>query len=97
MSKISKDSEIRINEIIIFILETYKKESIKQNLEIFTELILISRIIYNRFKLTNGIKTKDNKFIKLAKNNILAEIKDDENYENIKKFINNHISNKVIN
>ena len=97
MSKISKDSEIRINEIIIFILETYKKESIEQNLEIFTELILISRIIYNRFKLTNGIKTKDNKFIKLAKNNILAEIKDDENYENIKKFINNHISNKVIN
>ncbi len=97
MSKITKDSEIRINEIIIFILEAYKKESIEQNLEIFTELILISRIIYNRFKLTNGIKTKDDKFIKLAKNNILTEIKDDENYENIKKFINNYISNKVIN
>ena len=97
MSKISKDSETRINEIIIFILEAYKKESIKQNLEIFTELILISRIIYNRFKLSNGIKTKDNKFIKIAKNEILTEIKDDENYENIKKFINNHISNKVIN
>lgn len=97
MSKISKESEIRINEIIIFILDAYKKESIKQNLEIFTELILISRIIYNRFKLTNGIKTKDDKFIKLAKNKILTEIKVDENYENIKKFINNHISKKVIN
>ena len=97
MSKISKDSEIRINEIIILILEAYKKESIKQNLEIFTELILISRIIYNRFKVSNGIKTKDDKFIKLAKNKILVEINDDENYENIKKFINNHISNKVIN
>ena len=97
MSKISKESEIRINEIIIFILEAYKKESIKQNLEIFTELILISRIIYNRFKLSNGIKTKDDKFIKLAKNKIFTEIKVDENYENIKKFINNHKSNKVIN
>ena len=43
------------------------------------------------------IKTKDNKFIKIAKNEILTEIKDDENYENIKKFINNHISKKVIN
>ena len=97
MSKISKESEIRINEIIIFILDAYKKESIKQNLEIFTELILISRIIYNRFKLTNGIKTKDDKFIKFFKNKILTEIKVDENYENIKKFINNHISKKVIN
>jgi len=97
LSKISKESEIRINEIIIFILEAYKKESIKQNLEIFTELILISRIIYNRFKLSNGIKTKDDKFIKLAKNKIFTEIKVDENYENIKKFINNHKSNKVIN
>ena len=97
MSKISKQSEIRINEIIIFILEAYKKESIKQNLEIFTELILISRIIYNRFKISNGIKTKDDKFIKLAKNKILTEVKVDENYKNIKKFINNHISNKVIN
>tara|TARA_B100000214_G_scaffold370106_1_gene344207 strand:- start:5706 stop:5999 length:294 start_codon:yes stop_codon:yes gene_type:complete len=97
LSKISKESEIRINEIIIFILEAYKKESIKQNLEIFTELILISRIIYKRFKLSHGIKTKDDKFIKLAKNKILTEIKVDENYENIKKFINNHISNKLTN
>ncbi len=97
MNKISKDTEIRINEIIIFILESYKKESVIQNMDIFTELILISRIIYNRFKKSNGIKTKNDKFIELAKKKIFAEIKDDENYENIKKFINNNISNKTIN
>tara|TARA_Y100000816_G_scaffold197098_1_gene144243 strand:+ start:206 stop:499 length:294 start_codon:yes stop_codon:yes gene_type:complete len=97
LNKISKESEIRINEIITFILEVYRKESVKQNLETFSELILISRIIFNRFKISNGIKTKDDKFITLAKNQILTEVKVDENYENIKKFINNHISNKVIN
>ena len=97
MNKISKESEIRINEIITFILEVYRKESVKQNLETFSELIMISRIIFNRFKISKGIKTKDDKFITLAKNQILTEVKVDENYENIKKFINNHISNKVIN
>ena len=97
MNKISKESEIRINEIITFILEVYRKESVKQNLETFSELILIYRIIFNRFKISNGINTKDDKFITLAKNQILTEVKVDENYENIKKFINNHISNKVIN
>ena len=81
----------------MFILEFYKKESINQDLETFTELILISKIIYNRLKISKGIKSKDDKFIKLAKNKILTEIKVDENYENIKKFIYNHISNKSIN
>ena len=97
MSKITKDSEKSISEIIMFILEFYKKESINQDLETFTELILISKIIYNRLKISKGIKSKDDKFIKLAKNKILTEIKVDENYENIKKFIYNHISNKSIN
>ena len=73
MNKISKDTEIRINEIIIFILESYKKESVIQNMDIFTELILISRIIYNRFKKSNVIKTKNDKFIELAKKKILLK------------------------
>ena len=67
MSKITKDLENSINEIIIFILEFYKKESINQDLETFTELILISKIIYNRLEISKGIKSKDDKYIKLAK------------------------------
>ena len=90
MSKISKDSENGINEIIKFILEFYKKEFINQDLETFTELILISKIIYNRLKMSKTIKNKDDKFIKLAKNKILTRIKDDEYYELVKNFIKDY-------
>lgn len=74
----------------MFILEFYKKESINQDLETFTELILISKIIYNRLKISKGIKSKDDKFIKLAKNKILIRIKDDEYYELVKNFIKDY-------
>ena len=90
MSKISKDSENGINEIIKFILEFYKKESVNQELETFTELILISKIVYNRLKMSKGIKSKDDKFIKLAKNKILTRIKDDEYYELVKNLLNDN-------
>ena len=66
-------------------------------MDIFTELILISRIIYNRFKKSNGIKTKNDKFIEQAKIKILKEIKNDKYNIFIKNFLDKYNTKKTIN
>ena len=82
--------EIKVTEIISFILEYYRNEKVNQDLEVTSELILIARILHQRFKISNGIKVKENKSVKLAKNEILNEIKNDEYYVLIKNFIKDY-------
>ncbi len=82
--------EIKVTEIISFILEQYRNEKVNQDLEVTSELILIARILHQRFKISNGIKVKENKSVKLAKNEILNEIKNDEYYDLIKNFIKDY-------
>ena len=48
--KFSK-SEQRVSEIMRFILENYNQEYIKQDVEVLSELILVARIIHQRFKI----------------------------------------------
>ena len=69
---------------------TAAKEKVNQDLEVTSELILIARILHQRFKISNGIKVKENKSVKLAKNEILNEIKNDEYYDLIKNFIKDY-------
>ena len=47
------NSEIRVTEVISFILEQYKNEKVNQDLEVASELILIARILHQRFKISN--------------------------------------------
>ena len=82
--------EINVTEIISFILEQYRNEKVNHDLEVTSELILIARILHQRFKISNGIKVKENKSVKLAKNEILNEIKNDEYYDLIKNFIKDY-------
>ena len=82
--------EIKVTEIISFILEYYRNEKVNQDLEVTSELILIARILHQRFKISNGIKVKEKKSVKLAKNEILNEIKNDEYYDLIKNFIKDY-------
>ena len=49
------NSEIRVTEVISFILEQYKNEKVNQDLEVASELILIARILHQRFKISNSI------------------------------------------
>ena len=82
--------ERQVTEILNFILEQYKNENILQNLEVSSEIILIARILHQRFKKANGISVKENYSVELAKKGILKEIKDDDYYDLIKEFIKDY-------
>ena len=84
------NSEIKVTEVISFILEQFRNERVDHDLEATSELILIARILHQRFKINKGIEVKEDKSVVLAKNEILKEIKDDEYYELIKNFINDY-------
>ena len=84
------NSEIKVTEVISFILEQFRNERVDHDLEATSELILIARILHQRFKINNGIKVKEDKSVVLAKSEILKEIKDDEYYELIKNFITDY-------
>jgi hypothetical protein len=83
-------SERQVTEIVNFILEQYKNENILHDLEICSEIILIARILHQRFKKANGIDVKENYSVELAKKGILKEIKDDNYYDLIKDFISDY-------
>ncbi len=89
MQKLS-NSEVKVTEVISFILEQYRNEKVNQDLEVASELILIARILHQRFKISNGTQVKEDKSVIFAKNEILKEIKDDEYYELIKNFIKDY-------
>ena len=84
------NSEIKVTEVISFILEQFRNEKVNHNLEVTSELILIARILHQRFKINNGIKVKEDKSVILARDEILEEIKNDEYYHVIKSFIKDY-------
>ena len=89
MQKLS-NSEVKVTEVISFILEQYRNEKVNHDLEVASELILIARILHQRFKISNGTQVKEDKSVVIAKNEILKEIKDDEYYQLIKNFIKDY-------
>ena len=89
MQKLS-NSEVKVTEVISFILEQYRNEKVNHDVEVASELILIARILHQRLRITNGTQVKEDKSVVLAKNEILKEIKDDEYYELIKNFIKDY-------
>ena len=89
MQKLS-NSEVKVTEVISFILEQYRNEKVNHDAEVASELILIARILHQRLRIANGTQVKEDKSVVLAKNKILKEIKDDEYYELIKNFINDY-------
>ena len=84
------NSEIKVTEVISFILGQYRDQRIDHDLEVTSELILIARILHQRFKINNGIKVKEDKSVILARDEILEEIKNDEYYHVIKSFIKDY-------
>ena len=88
--KTLNNSEIKVTEVISFILGQYRDQRINHDLEVTSELILIARILHQRFKINNGIKVKEDKSVILARDEILKEIKNDEYYHVIKSFIKDY-------
>ena len=89
MHKIS-NSETKVTEVISFILEQFRSEKVNQDLDVAAELILIARILHQRFRISNGKQVKEDKSVVSAKIEILKEIKNDEYYELIKNFIKDY-------
>ena len=56
--KTLNNSEIKVTEVISFILGQYRDQRIDHDLEVTSELILIARILHQRFKINNGIPNK---------------------------------------
>ena len=98
-NKRSKKLENNVTEIINFILKNYNKNKILLNTDICSELILIIRILNQRFIKTKSCKIKEYKSVNLLKKKILREINDDEYYDLIKNFITNYrqFKNKNLN
>ena len=84
------NSDVKVAEVISFILGQFRNERIEHNLEVTSELILIARILHQRFKINYGLEIKEDKSLKLARDEILKEIKNDEYYELIKNFIKDY-------
>lgn len=82
--------ETRVTEVIGFILEQYRNEKVNKDMEVCSELILIARILQQRFRISNGTQVKEDKSVQVVKNAIFKEIKDDEYYKLIKNFIKNY-------
>ena len=89
MHKIS-NSETKVTEVISFILEQFRSEKVNQDLDVAAELILIARILHQRYRISNGKQVKEDKSVVSAKIEILKEIKNDEYYELIKNFIKDY-------
>ena len=84
------NSEIKVTEVISFILGQFRDQRVDHDLEVTSELILIARILHQRLKINNGMKVKEDKSVILAREEILKEIKNDEYYELIKSFIKDY-------
>ena len=48
-------SETRVTEVISFILEQYRNEKVNQDIEVASELILVARILHQRFKIFRNL------------------------------------------
>lgn len=84
------NSETKVTEVISFILEQFRIEKVNQDLDVAAELILIARILHQRYRISNGKQVKQDKSVVSAKIEILKEIKNDEYYELIKNFIKDY-------
>ena len=84
------NSDVKVAAVISFILGQFRNERIEHNLEVTSELILIARILHQRFKINYGLEIKEDKSLKLARDEILKEIKNDEYYDFIKGFIKDY-------
>ena len=82
--------ETHVTEATSFILELLRKRNVKQNLEVFSEIILIARVLHQRFRETDGIKVKKDSSIELAKKEILKTVEKDQYYDLLKQFIKDY-------
>ena len=90
MNNKKQTSENRSTEVIAYILNQYDKENVDRNLDVCAELVLISRIIMQRFRKNFGIDFKKNMYVEKAIEDVLAEIKKDKDHNSVVELIKNY-------
>lgn len=84
------NSELKAMEVLAFILEQYDRENIDRDLEVCSELVLISKLIMQRYRIKYGIEFKKNGNVEKAKEYIIEQIKKDEAYNGVLELIKNY-------
>ena len=84
------NSELKAMEVLAFILEQYDRENINRDLEVCSELVLISKLIMQRYRIKYGIEFKKNGNVEKAKEYIIEQIKKDETYNGVLELIKNY-------
>ena len=90
MNNKKQTSENRSTEVIAYILNQYDKENVGRNLDVCAELVLISRIIMQRFRKNFGIDFKKNMYVEKAIEDVLAEVKKDKDHNSVVELIKNY-------
>tara|TARA_B110001450_G_C17657856_1_gene496013 strand:- start:1907 stop:2203 length:297 start_codon:yes stop_codon:yes gene_type:complete len=79
-----------VTAIIQFILDLYRKNRVKHDLEVYSEILLIAKISHNRLDIAKGKKAKNSAYIELEKKKIIDMVSKDEYYLEIKEFLKSH-------
>ena len=86
-----------VTAVIQLILEQYRQNRIEHDLEVYSEILLIAKVLHNRLDCGKGKKMKNSTYIELEKKKIIDTVSKDEYYLEIKEFLKNHskLNNKL--
>ncbi len=87
--------ETKVTEVISFILEQYRNEKVNQDMEVCSELILIARILHQRFNITDGLNIEQDPSLILAKKEIIIKVENDEYYDHIIHLFNQYRQHRI--
>tara|TARA_B100001173_G_scaffold249839_1_gene220543 strand:+ start:439 stop:765 length:327 start_codon:yes stop_codon:yes gene_type:complete len=86
-----------VTAVIRLILDQYRQNKIEHDLEVYSEILLIAKVLHNRLDGAKGKKMKNSTYIELEKKKIIDTVSKDEYYLEIKEFLKNHskLNNKL--
>ena len=88
-------TETNVINVISYILSLMKKKSVDCNIETCAELILIARILNQRFNITDGLNIEQDPSLILAKKEIIIKVENDEYYDHIIHMFNQYEQHRI--
>ena len=88
-------TETDVVNVISYILSLMKKKNVDCNIETCAELILITRILNQRFNITDGLNIEQDPSLILAKKEIIIKVENDEYYDHIINMFNQYRQHRI--
>ena len=88
-------TETDVVNVISYILSLMKKKSVDCNIETCAELILIARILKQRFNITDGLNIEQDSSLIFAKKEIVKKVENDEYYDHIIHLFNQYRQHRI--